>query len=299
MARRSSQQIEHILYRPPAGYGLDLEVMSIADLRSRGSEEHFRLPQRAEFVLAFGLTAGRCAHMVDFVVHACRPRTWMFLKPGQVQRFDFAREWQGWLLVFRPEFVFLPGAATSVAELSMAGLVESMPDRLDLSGPEHAAALAAVTQMASDARMRASGPERAALLRHQLYALLLRLFLVQQRRVRSPSASGSSLKRFRRFRLAVESGFTTTHQVHVYAQRLGCSERSLARATREIAGASAKAFLSRRIALEAKRLLVHTTRTVSAIAGELGFDEATNFVKFFRREAACSPGEFRRRNAGR
>jgi AraC-like DNA-binding protein len=32
---------------------------------------------------------------------------------------------------------------------------------------------------------------------------------------------------------------------------------------------------------------------VSVIANRLGFDEPTNFVKFFRREVQKSPGEFR------
>ena len=57
---------------------------------------------------------------------------------------------------------------------------------------------------------------------------------------------------------------------------------------------TAKAFIAARIALEAKRLLVHTNYSVATIADKLGFDEPTNFSKFFRREARCTPAEFRR-----
>ncbi len=64
----------------------------------------------------------------------------------------------------------------------------------------------------------------------------------------------------------------------------------------EVSGVNAKTYLSQRITLEAKRLLAHTGAPVSRIADKLGFDEATNFVKFFRREAGCSPGEFRKRH---
>ena len=35
---------------------------------------------------------------------------------------------------------------------------------------------------------------------------------------------------------------------------------------------------------------------VGVVAGQLGFDDASNFVKFFRREAGCVPSEFRRRS---
>ncbi|MGH9576279.1 MAG: helix-turn-helix domain-containing protein, partial [Terriglobales bacterium] len=279
LSSRLPGRIESVRYRPAPSYGLDLEVMSIAELRSRASEAHFRMPQRVEFHQAFGVTAGACRHMVDFVPHACRPRTWIFVKPGQVQRFDFSRRWEGWLLLCRREFLLPPGGAAALAELSMAGVAEAMPDRLDLPAATHATAVAAVAQMANDARMRASDLERNALLRHQLYAWLLRLSLSQPRPERSP-ASSKNLQRFRRFRDAVENGFRTTHQVGAYAGRLGCSQRSLARAARESAGTSAKTFLAQRIALEAKRLLAHTTHPVKAIADELGFDEPTNFVKF-------------------
>jgi AraC-like DNA-binding protein len=36
---------------------------------------------------------------------------------------------------------------------------------------------------------------------------------------------------------------------------------------------------------------------VATIGDQLGFDEATNFVKFFRREAGLTPGAFRARQA--
>ena len=78
-----------------------------------------------------------------------------------------------------------------------------------------------------------------------------------------------------------------------HACHLGCSEESLSRATLALTALGAKAFLTRRIALEARRLLVHTLLPEAAIGDPLGFDEATNFVKFFRRETGFTPVAFR------
>jgi len=60
-------------------------------------------------------------------------------------------------------------------------------------------------------------------------------------------------------------------------------------------GMTAKAFIAAPINLEAKRLLAHTDLLVAIIAEKLGFEEATNFSKFFKREVACTPAQFRRR----
>lgn len=55
----------------------------------------------------------------------------------------------------------------------------------------------------------------------------------------------------------------------------------------------AKAVITDRLVLEAKRLLAHSLLPVAGIGDQLGFGEATNFVKFFRRETGLTPGDFR------
>jgi AraC-like DNA-binding protein len=95
----------------------------------------------------------------------------------------------------------------------------------------------------------------------------------------------------------VEKTFWKWHRVADYANPLGCSEKSLARAAMEVAGVNAKAFITSRINLEAKRLLGHTALSIALIGERLGFEDPTNFVKFFKREVGCTPGEFRRRQA--
>ena len=103
------------------------------------------------------------------------------------------------------------------------------------------------------------------------------------------------MRRFKQFRQLVEERLGQWHRVGDYAARMGCTEKSLGRAVAAAAGTTAKAFIAARITLEAKRLLAHTSLSVAAIADKLGFDEPTNFGKFFRREAGCTPVEFRRR----
>ena len=93
----------------------------------------------------------------------------------------------------------------------------------------------------------------------------------------------------------VDERFAQWHQVADYADDLCYTEKSLARAVAAAAGTTAKAFIAARINLEAKRLLAHTDLPVITIAEKLGFDGPTNFSKFFKREAHCTPAEFRKR----
>ena len=105
------------------------------------------------------------------------------------------------------------------------------------------------------------------------------------------------MQRFKRFQQLLETRFSVQHQVAAYAKQLGCTEKSLTRATMDGAGVKAKAYIDARINLEAKRLLAQTAIPIARIGDQIGFDEATNFVKFFKREVGCAPGAFRRQHA--
>ena len=94
--------------------------------------------------------------------------------------------------------------------------------------------------------------------------------------------------------MVLERDFRHAHQVGHYSQRLGVAERSLSRSTQRVLGLTAKEVITARVLLEAKRLLVYTSDPVAQIGYSLGFDEATNFAKFFRREAGMGLQAFRR-----
>jgi len=74
---------------------------------------------------------------------------------------------------------------------------------------------------------------------------------------------------------------------------MNVSEKKLTNATKKIAGRTPKELIDDRVMLEAKRLLTHTNHSIKEIGYELGFEEPTNFIKFFKKHAAKTPIEFR------
>jgi AraC-like DNA-binding protein len=80
------------------------------------------------------------------------------------------------------------------------------------------------------------------------------------------------------------------------ADRLGYAPRTLTRACQQATGRTAKQVIDDRIMLEARRLLVHPTTTIEAIARRLSFTEAGNLAKFFQRHAGENPAAWRNRN---
>jgi len=292
-------EIEHVHYRPSARYPFDLEVFAVSDLKRRVREDHLRRTHRYSFHMLILVTRGKCTPVIDSEPISCRRGSLLAIEPSQAHRFALEDGWDGWMVLFRPEFLLSSqGTSQSVTDRWTTERNRLLPAHLALGDVERDVVEAAILQMQRDSKLQAPRQDVHALLRHQLCTLLLRLRVWYDRREAHRTIALLAPQRFRWFQGTVEANFARWHQVVQYADFLGCSERSLARATMEVVGVKAKVFIASRINLEAKRLLVHTELTVASIAERLGFAEPTYFVKFFRREAGCTPGEFRHRHCG-
>lgn len=81
-----------------------------------------------------------------------------------------------------------------------------------------------------------------------------------------------------------------------YANELCISEIYLNEAVKKCTCMTPSEWINNAIILEAKRLLRSTTLTVKEVAHELGFDDHAYFSRFFKKNTAMTPLEFRRTN---
>ena len=96
--------IQRLGYLPKAAaYRFDIEAFTMADLRLRGSEEKVRTTHRYEFHMLVCVTRGACTQMVDFRPVQCAPGSLLMLKPGQAHNFGRDEDWEGWIVLFRPD----------------------------------------------------------------------------------------------------------------------------------------------------------------------------------------------------
>lgn len=279
-------------FRNPTQPRLDVEVFAFADLIQRLPGPQFARPHRLDFHQLTLVTAGEGHAMIDFVEYVCRPGTLLHTRPGQVQRLPTAADDR------RPADL----AATVV--LFTAAFPDTLPLAAEvINDPFGVAAYhlqaaeldtftRAIVELGVEYDAQRTEPDEVAvaLLRQLLGTLLLRLSrLTGPRDIAVPRAKET----FRRFTHELERSFAVVHVAQAYADRLGYSARTLNRACRQASGRTAKQLVDDRVALEAKRLLVHTDLPIAVISGRLGFTEPTNFAKFFTRNTSHTPTAFR------
>jgi AraC-like DNA-binding protein len=260
-------------------YRLAVEVLDSSELRRRVEAVPDRGYERADFLSIVVVHTGVYVHTVDFEVHECGAGSCLVIRPGQVHRFGPPAEWDGWILIVGPQNV--PHRA---AEL---------PQHVRLDDAAVTAVAELFDRIASDARLPVDRAELDELLALHTRVLAIRLGFGDTGRPSTALIDPDVQARFREFRGAVEERYHHWHQVGPYARQLGSSSKSLDRACRAAGATTAKRIITERIILEAKRLVAHSDLSVASIGHHLGFDEATNFVKYFKRETGTTPARFR------
>ncbi|HTJ10619.1 MAG TPA: helix-turn-helix transcriptional regulator [Dinghuibacter sp.] len=140
-----------------------------------------------------------------------------------------------------------------------------------------------------DDEMRSSSSGRVRAIRMHLYLLLHEARRSYERQGLSAVPSTDLVTRFRRL---VSRHCMDKRHVSDYASLLSVTPNHLGRVVRSQSGRTPSDFIRDMLLIEAKSLLRYTSKSVSEIAYELGFEPAT-FGRFFRQSAGMTPLEFR------
>jgi len=91
----------------------------------------------------------------------------------------------------------------------------------------------------------------------------------------------------------VENECFNHKKVSFYAKEMGVTTKTLNNVTQSIIHKSAKTFINDIVVIQSKRLIINSQNSLTEIAYQVGFDEPTNFFKFFKKYTGESPSQFR------
>jgi AraC-like DNA-binding protein len=267
-----------------------LDVVTLDEIRTRAAHT-LTAPQRLQFYLLLLLNGGGSAHMVDFEDLTLNGGDALWVRPGQVQQWKLDASLQGTVLLVEPEaMALLQTRAGDDAEFLN---LEDWPNQFNLAPSRYQQLQPLLGALAEALRQPPGMKAAAAAVWHLALSLLLQL--AGDASHASPAAAHQEVRLVRRLMRALDETVTQRPSVENLCQRLAVSHSTLSRACQATQGVSVKTLIDQRVLLEAKRLLALSPDKISHIAARLGFDETTNFVKFFRRLTQTTPASYRQR----
>lgn len=236
---------------------------------------------------------GHGTHHVDFVDYPVTDNTIFFIAPGQVHSFDGANDYEGVIIHFNASFMADEETSESVfLKYDVFNAYDSLP-YYKVTQEEAERLMTLVNEMNREYSLT------GAFAHKDYMRYLVRMFLIRVQRngERKQKAklyvSSVANRTFVRFRQLLEQNFHTLHTVQGYADLLHVSPRTLTKYVNMSTHRSPLQVINDRIVLEAKRQIQHSMLSIKEIGYDLGFEDPSYFVKFFKRMTGRMPNEFR------
>lgn len=272
--------------------GLELEIHYMPDFFSENGCGSMP-PHIHEFYQIIWFRRGQGTHHVDFVDYPITDNTIFFIAPGQIHAFDGNADFEGVIILFNASFMVDEETSESIfLKYNVFNAYDSLP-YCKVSDEEATRLMRLVDEMGSEYSLTGE-------FAHKDYMkYLVRLFLIRAQRcgrrqeVPTLDVSSTANRTFVRFRQLLEQNFHSVHTVQEYADMLNISSRTLTKYVGQSTYRSPLQMINDRIVLEAKRQLRHTSMSIKEIGYELGFEDPSYFVKFFKRLTGKMPGAFR------
>jgi AraC-like DNA-binding protein len=244
-------------------------------------------PHRISFFALLIVTKGTGKHQIDLKEYNIQEGTVLKIAKGQVHAFQKSPNYEGYLIIFTEDFVMNYFSKSSINLIShLYNYHLTSPFSIDKVGNN-----VFIKQLNKELE------NNNTFAQNNIIAALLDLYLLKLERDTTISETkinkSNHYNTFIQFKDLVESSYTGTRNVKDYANKMFVSTKLLNKVVKEFTINTAKAFIDNYVILEIKRSLVSTHKSIKEIAFEIGFDEVTNFTKFFKKNIGITPKEYR------
>ncbi len=278
---------------PDSGF----DIVKHEDLKQRNDIGHNpEITHRVSFYIVLLVRDGQGHHSIDFQDYKLQTRDVLTIRKDQVHRFHFSSELKGDLLLFREDF--LVSYLEQIEALKSLQLFNEflIAPRTTLSELDYKQMKDSVNRMKAEYEMMPD-PYALQIIRSELHILITRLFRIKYQ-TNQKVLGKKHLAEFIKFQELAEKHASSVHTVIEYAQLMATSTKTLNTICKSIINKTAKVMLDEIRIMQIKRRLLHTTDSIKEIAYATGFEETSNFYKFFKRLASQTPESFRQEHGG-
>ncbi len=236
-------------------------------------------------------TEGSGEHLIDFEKFEAKSGTMYFMKPGQVHQWYFKEKYDGFVVNFFDNFFDWIGINSSILQkfrFLQSILVKDHVVEISLDLQEKIASY--FEEMINE------NQENNQFSNLKIGFHLMNLFIDIERSLEGVNIKTSDYQSvlLDNFQTLIEQNFKSKKLPKEYAELLYITPNHLNALCKDVLATSAGELIRSRIVLEAKRLLVNKEISVTEIAYLLNFQDASYFVKFFKKYTEFTPEQFRK-----
>lgn len=282
----------HIEFKNHQNPNATFDMLKLEELMSRKELNHSPFqPHLVEFYMILLINKGQDLHTIDFVDYKYKKGTLLTIRKDQIHKFHKNNSVKGTILLFTDDFlVSYLEELEALKSLQLFNEFLGVP-KIQLSKTGLTEILNLIERIRKE-YFDINDAHSLEIIRSELHILITKLFRTKSNQ-NQIVGNRKYLNGFIEFQNLVEKNATKYTKVKEYAEIIGVSTKTLNAITKNIVNKSAKEFIDGICTKQIKRLLINTELSVKEIAYTSGFEETTNFYKYFKRQTQLTPEQFR------
>lgn len=264
------------------------DSFSIRDIRTLLSgKDLVQELHRHNFFFVLALERGIGEHIIDFVSYSVNDYSVFFVRPGQVHQLTLRKECTGFLMQFNPHFYSPHEKSTNQIFLKASNKNYCL-----LNIDRFKKVFSVLISIFQEYTQKQERYKEAI----QAHLEILFIELIRQSphpKLISPNENPYAQERLEAFLQLLQTHIATIKKVVQYADMLHLTIYQLNAITKETLNKTCSELISEHIILEAKRQLLATSNQVNQIAFDLGYEDVSYFIRFFKKHTKHTPEAFR------
>ncbi|MFV5703300.1 AraC family transcriptional regulator [Flavobacterium sp. XS2P12] len=242
---------------------------------------------RHDFYYILILKKGSGYHEIDFKPYEVHNHTIFLMRPGQVHQLTLKTGSSGYLLQFKTDFFnsqnkFAQELLRKVSHINFCKLHSDGFNKLENI----------LSYILTEYNEKQEGYQEA--IKSNLSIFFIELVRHRQNKEIASKENNPYLQeQLEKFLELLDANITKNKQVSQYADMLNISTYQLNAITKTSLNKTPSELINEHIVLESKRQLLATSNQVNQIADQLGYDDISYFIRFFKKHTKYSPEAFR------
>ncbi|WP_271783817.1 AraC family transcriptional regulator [Aquimarina algiphila] len=280
-------EIENIGFSRFIKQPIAFEVISIDELYKRCRQSNFNISvsHRIQFHALIIVTEGKGLHNVDFNEIILSAGVAIPLVKNQVNFFQKEPQVKGYVISFKESFII-----DNIGEKDLFHFLHLFNTQSLFVGEENIPSLIPFVELLKSMQESSNQNLKSDFAKNIFLSLLIQIkrFTIYQHEV----FESKRFKDFIQFKQLLNIHFRDSHDAKFYAKKMLVSYKYLNEICKELGNVTAKAFIDSWLLLEIKRNLSEKKYTNQEIAFKVGFQEPSNFIRFFKRYEGITPSKF-------
>jgi len=270
-------------------YKRQFEVYDLAEYFAK-NQKHSIKPHSHSYYQVIWFFKGGGSHFVDFKPFPIKKNALFFIAKNQVHHFEERKGYQGVLMHFNETFIYQNEEDIDIfLQYNVFNNIHQPFIQIRAAFQKELKNFIEIIQLELSNENTFG---HKSILSNTLKSFLIRIEREKRLTLKETSFSGNDL-RFVQFRKLLEKQYKQNKSVLDYASKLNVSTKTLNKIVKNSTGKTTSEIIQDRIIIEAKRQLIYSPMQVNEIAFDLGFDDPSYFIKFFKKKVKTTPTLFK------